>query len=373
MAGLTLWESWLASSLESPDTVPSMMLSALSSGAQTLTGFPPPPIRGIDLPGPFFIAFYTLVIMIGIVMAVVVATRLWKSRGGQSDDVFSAMLWAVLIGIVGARIYHVVSSPDAYFGPDGDLTRIPQLWLGGLSIIGAVMAGSLAVWFFCRKNGIKFGAFADAIVPGVILAQAIGRWGNWFNQELFGRATDLPWGLRIDTDQQHQGLTGSLPAYAADGGLFHPTFLYESLWNLLGFVALILLFKRFQFRQGLIAWTYVAYYALGRFWIESMRIDEVNKSTQYPLRDLLGLDWRLNQIVAFVIFVVAMAILVWLFIKRPQTEAEIAEHAEIYSPDSPHRTGDMALAGSAGGEADAENAADRAPDESPGTGPRSEN
>lgn len=314
-----------------------MTLSALTSGGQALAGFPPPPIRGIDLPGPFFIAFYTLVIMIGIVLAVVVATRLWKSRGGQSDDVFSAMLWAVLIGILGARIYHVISSPDAYFGPDGDLTRIPQLWQGGLSIIGAVMAGSVAVWIFCRRNGIKFGAFADAIVPGVLLAQAIGRWGNWFNQELFGRITDLPWGLRIDTDQQHQGLTGSLPAYAADGGLFHPTFLYESLWNLIGFAALILLFKRFQFRQGLIAWTYVAYYSLGRFWIESMRIDEANKSTQFPLEDVIGLDWRLNQIIAFVIFAVAVAVLIWLFVKRPLTDADMAEHAEIYTPDSPHR------------------------------------
>ncbi|TLP77437.1 prolipoprotein diacylglyceryl transferase [Nesterenkonia sphaerica] len=350
-----------------------MLLNALPPAAQTLAGFPPPPLRGIDLPGPFFVAFYTLAIMTGIVLAVVVATRLWKSRGGHSDDIFSAMLWAVLIGILGARLYHVVSSPDAYFGPDGDLTRIPQLWQGGLSIIGAVMAGALAVWIFCRRNGIKFGAFADAIVPGVILAQAIGRWGNWFNQELFGRATDLPWGLRIDTDQQHQGLTGSLPAYAAEGGLFHPTFLYESLWNLLGFVALVFLFKRFQFRQGLIAWTYVAYYALGRFWIESMRIDEVNKSTQYPLRDVIGLDWRLNQIIAFVIFVAAAAILVRLFLTRPRTLAEQAEHAEIYTPDSTQRSGEPALE-PAGADPEAAGTEAEPPAEQrpPGTGPRSE-
>jgi prolipoprotein diacylglyceryl transferase len=350
-----------------------MTLSALPFGAQTLSGFPPPPVRGIDLPGPFFIAFYTLVIMIGIVLAVVVATRLWKSRGGQSDDIFSAMLWAVLIGILGARIYHVISSPDAYFGPEGDLTRIPQLWQGGLSIIGAVMAGALAVWIFCRRNGIKFGAFADAIVPGVILAQAVGRWGNWFNQELFGRATDLPWGLRIDTDQQHQGLTGSLPAYAADGGLFHPTFLYESLWNLVGFVALIVLFKRFQFRQGLIAWTYVAYYALGRFWIESMRIDEVNKSTQYPLQNVIGLDWRLNQIIAFIIFLVAAIILVRLFVTRPRTLEEIAEHAEIYTPSSPHRASAPALVDSAGHGDTAETTAEPSLEQPPDAGPRSEN
>lgn len=302
-----------------------MTIPALS--AQVLAGFPSPPARGIDLPGPFFLGFYTLAIMLGIVLAVVVATKLWKSRGGDSDDVFSAMLWAVLVGILGARVYHVISSPDAYFGADGDLLRTVQIWNGGLSIIGAVMAASVALWIFCRRNGIRFGAFADAIVPGVLLAQAVGRWGNWFNQELFGRTTDLPWGLQIDSEQQHQ----SLPTGASENTLFHPTFLYESVWNLIGFVTLILLFRRFQFRQGLIAWTYVAYYALGRFWIESLRIDEFDKSTQYPLQDLIGLDWRLNQIIAFVIFVIAIAALLWLFAKRPQSEEEIAEHAEVYT------------------------------------------
>ncbi|WP_120004426.1 prolipoprotein diacylglyceryl transferase [Nesterenkonia muleiensis] len=356
-----------------------MTIPALT--ADVLAGFPPPPARGIDLPGPFFLAFYTLAIMAGIVLAVVVATRLWKSRGGSSDDVFSAMLWAVLIGIVGARIYHVISSPDNYFGEGGDLTRIPQVWQGGLSIIGAVMAGSLAVWFFCRRHGIKFGAFADAVVPGVILAQAIGRWGNWFNQELFGRVTDLPWGLSIDTDQQHQ----PLPAGATENTLFHPTFLYESVWNLVGFIALILLFRRFQFRQGLIAWSYVAYYALGRFWIESLRIDEFSKSTQYPLSGL-GLDWRLNQIIAIVIFVIAAAALVWLFVKRPQTEEEIAEHAEVYTRASREKARARAESsevsgGSAGDSANgpetppgkAEHSVDEVDTEAAEPGPRSEN
>lgn len=300
--------------------------------AMISAGFPAPPLRGIDLPGPFFIAFYTLVIMLGIVLAVVVATRLWKSRGGYSDDIFSAMLWAVLFGILGARVYHVISSPDAYFGEGGDLLRTVQIWQGGLSIIGAVAAGSVAVWVFCRRSGIKFGAFADAIVPGVILAQAVGRWGNWFNQELYGRTTSLPWGLQIDTDQQHQ----ALPPGASELTTFHPTFLYESLWNLLGFLALIWLYRRFQFKQGLLAWTYVAYYMVGRFWIESMRVDESNKSTQYPLADL-GLDWRLNQIIAFVVFLIAIAALIWLFSRRPRTEAALAEELEIYVPAAEQR------------------------------------
>ena len=296
-------------------------------------GFPAPPMRGIDLPGPFFIAFYSLAIMLGIVLAVVIATRLWKSRGGSSDDVFSAMLWAVVIGIIGARIYHVVSSPDAYFGEGGDLLGVFKIWEGGLGIIGAVAAGSAAVWVLCRRNGIKFGAFADAIVPGVLLAQAVGRWGNWFNQELYGATTHLPWGLQIDTDQQHQ----ALPAGASELTTFHPTFLYESLWNLLGFVALVWLYKRFQFKQGLLAWTYVAYYGLGRFWVESLRVDEAAKSTQYPL-EAIGLDWRLNQLIALLIFLAAVIALIWLFSRRPKTDEALAEELHIYTPDSQQRS-----------------------------------
>lgn len=299
----------------------------MTISADLLAGFPSPPVRGIDLPGPFFIAFYTLAIMLGIVLAVVVATRLWKSRGGHSDDIISATAWAVIFGILGARVYHVISSPDAYFGEGGDLLRIFQIWEGGLSIIGAVAAGSIAVLIFCRRNGIKFGAFADTVVPGVLLAQAVGRWGNWFNQELFGGPTTLPWGLQIDIEQQHQ----PLPAGASELTTFHPTFLYESLWNLVGAIALIWLYKRFRFKQGLLAWTYVAYYFLGRFWIESLRIDEFDKSTQYPLSGL-GLDWRLNQITAIIAVVVAIAALLWLFSRRPRTPEALAAEYEIYSP-----------------------------------------
>lgn len=294
--------------------------------------FPAPPMRGIDI-GPFFLGFYTLAIMSGIALAVVVAVRLWKSRGGSTDDILNTMIWAVLLGIVGARTYHVISSPDAYFGPDGNFLWAFQPWRGGLSIIGAVAAGALGVWIACRRYGMKFGALTDAIVPGVLLAQALGRWGNWFNQELFGAETDRPWGLTIDTEQAHQ----ALPPGATENSLFHPTFLYESVWNLIGFVALLILFRRFQFRAGLLTWTYVAYYFLGRFWIESLRRDELDKSTQYPLQELIGLDWRLNQIVAFVVFFVAIGMLIWLFSRRPRTAEAVAEEQEIYTEGSEQR------------------------------------
>ncbi|GAA1819014.1 prolipoprotein diacylglyceryl transferase [Nesterenkonia flava] len=297
-----------------------------------VTGFPPPPAQGIDLPGPLFIAFYTLAILLGIVAAIFVATKLWTSRGGRSEDVFDAAIWAVLLGIVGGRLYHVITSPERYFGENGDLLRIVQVWNGGLGILGAVALGAVGVWIACRRMGAKFPAFADAVVPGVILAQAIGRWGNWFNQELYGRATDLPWGLRINPDLPHQAPPRENINYEIWG--FHPTFLYESLWNLLGFVALLLLYRRFQVRQGLLTLTYVAYYGLGRFWIESLRIDERDKATQYPLADLTGLDWRLNQWTALALFIAAVVGMIVLMARSPRTEEAIAEQAEIYTPEA---------------------------------------
>ncbi|WP_022873299.1 prolipoprotein diacylglyceryl transferase [Nesterenkonia alba] len=312
-----------------------------------LAGFPPPPLRAIDLPGPFEIAMYAVCIVAGAVLAVLLATRLWRSRGGDPEDVLTATLWAVVLGIIGARIYHVISSPDGYFGEDGDFLRAFQIWHGGLSIIGAVAAGSIGVWLACRRYGMKFGAFADAVVPGVLLAQAVGRWGNWFNQELFGRSTDLPWGLRIDLDQAH-----SAPAGTTEQTLFHPTFLYESIWNLLGVVALVWLYRRFQFRSGLLTLTYVAYYALGRFWIESLRIDEETKSTQYPLREAIGLDWRLNQIIVFVVFLAAVAGMIYLWTKRPRTEDEILEQLEVYRPGAGPRGSQQSLDGDEDAEKD---------------------
>lgn len=298
------------------------MLTAMISA-----GFPAPPTDGVDLFGPLSITFYAVCILIGAALAVWLAGRLWQSRGGAKENVFDATIWAVLLGFVGARLYHVVTSPDAYFGPEGELSRIPEVWNGGLSIIGAVIFGALGVWIACRRYGIRFGAFTDVLVPGVLLAQAVGRWGNWFNQELYGAPTNLPWGLVIDTTQRHQ----PLPLGASATTAFHPTFLYEFVWNLIGVALLLWLFQRFQFKQGLLTWTYVAYYALGRFWIESLRYDELAKSTQFPLSDF-GIDWRLNQIIMFVVFLVAVGMLLWLWTKRPRTEEELAEEMRIYLP-----------------------------------------
>ncbi len=308
------------------------------------SGFPAPPLDGIDLLGPLRLTFYALCILAGIIAAAFVTTKLWKSRGGTTDNVLDAMLWAVLLGIVGGRLYHVVTSPDAYFGENGELSRIPQIWNGGLGIIGAIALGAVGVWIACRRYGMKFPAFADAVVPGVLLAQAFGRWGNWFNQELYGAPTSLPWGLNVDAQYRVPEVQ-----HMSQSTLFHPTFLYESVWNLLGFVLLLALYKRFQIKQGLLLWTYVAYYSIGRFWIESLRIDELDKSTQWI--NILGLEWRLNMWVSLALFIIAIVMLVWLWSRRPRTEAQFVEELRIYRPGSPARA---EMAASAAGERTAE-------------------
>lgn len=293
-----------------------------------MAGFPAPPSSGIDL-GPLSLNFYALSIVAGIIVAVLLTSRLWRARGGSSENVMDATLWAVLLGIVGGRLYHVFSSPDAYFGPNfdgtGDLSLIPQVWLGGLGIWGAIVLGAVGVWFACRRYGMKFGAFSDAVVPGVLLAQAFGRWGNWFNQELYGGPTDLPWGLEVDMDRRVPQVS-----HMSEATLFHPTFLYESVWNLIGVVGLLLLWRRFRFKQGMVAWTYVAYYTLGRFWIESLRIDELDKSTQFI--SLFGLEWRLNMWAAVFTFIIAIVMLYLLYSRRPRTEVGLAEEQEIFRP-----------------------------------------
>ena len=141
---------------------------------------------------------YALAIMTGIVVALVMTRHRWKQRGGDPDDVLEIVFWAVPFGILGGRIYHLITSPDAYFGPGGDPWKAFAIWEGGLGIWGAIALGAVGAWIGARKQKVSFVVFADAVAPGLLVAQAIGRLGNWFNQELFGSATTLPWGLRID-------------------------------------------------------------------------------------------------------------------------------------------------------------------------------
>lgn len=275
---------------------------------------PPPEWASFSI-GPATIHAYALCILAGIIAALLLTSARWKRYGGNPDAVWDIAIWAVPFGLIGGRLYHVFSSPDAYFGPDGDLSRIPRIWEGGLGIWGAVALGAVGAWIGCRRAGVRLSAFADAAAPGVLLAQAIGRWGNWFNQELFGAPTDLPWGLEIDADNP------AFPADADPGTLFHPTFLYESVWNLIGVALLLLLDRRFHLRGGRMFWLYAAYYTAGRVWIEALRIDDAEMIT------LLGVTQRLNVWTSVLVLIVSLAIFVYLSRKQ----RGVKEHT-VYLP-----------------------------------------
>ena len=239
--------------------------------------------------GPLPLRAYALAIAIGIVVAWWILDRRYTARGGPKDTALDVSLWMVLFGIVGARIYHVVSSPDAYFGPDGDPARVVEIWTGGLGIWGAVPAGALGAWLALRRRGLRLAPFADALAPGLLIAQAIGRIGNYFNQELYGAPTTLPWGLEIDAAHRVAG-------YADPDLLFHPTFLYELVWNLAMAGVLVWAERRFRLRHGRVMWLYVMLYTLGRVWIEYLRIDTAET--------VLGV--RLNVWTSIVVFLLAL-------------------------------------------------------------------
>jgi prolipoprotein diacylglyceryl transferase len=234
----------------------------------------PSPTQGVWELGPFPLRGYALCIIAGIVVAAWVGERRWVARGGAPGDVLDVSVWAVPFGIVGGRLYHVITTPEPYFGRGGDPLRAFAIWEGGLGVWGAIALGGVGAWIGCRRRGIPLPAWGDALAPGIVLAQAVGRLGNWFNNELYGRATDLPWALTIHRWDTSDGraVTG------ADGqpevlGTFHPTFLYELLWNVGVAVLVIWADRRFKLSHGRAFALYVAAYCAGRLWIEMLRID----------------------------------------------------------------------------------------------------
>ena len=262
-----------------------------SSGSWSLFGFP--------------IRAYALCIMAGIVAGVLLAMRRWRARGGNPETIESAALLGVPLGIVGARVYHVITDYQLYFGPGRDPVDALKLWNGGLGVWGAVAFGVVGALIVARRRGASFPAIADACAPGVLLAQAIGRLGNWFNQELFGGPTTLPWALEIDLAHR--------PAGVEQYTTFHTTFLYEMLWNLAMVAVLLWADRRFTLGRGKVFTLYVVLYTLGRFWIEALRIDTVNE---------IG-GFRLNNYTSAIVFVAALAFLVYLCLKRPGRETAI--------------------------------------------------
>lgn len=210
---------------------------------------------------------YALCILAGIVAAMVLTGYRLKARGADGGLVIDVTMWAVPFGIIGGRIFHVLTHPSDYFGPGKDLMKTLYIWEGGLAIFGALMLGAVGVWIGCRLSGLRFWTFADALAPGLLLAQAFGRLGNWFNHELYGLPTDLPWGLEIESSN------AAFPAGLPEGTLFHPTFLYEILWNLLGVAVLLFIEKRWRLQWGRLLGCYLIWYGIGRSFFESIRID----------------------------------------------------------------------------------------------------
>ncbi|GLW12235.1 prolipoprotein diacylglyceryl transferase 1 [Microtetraspora sp. NBRC 13810] len=268
----------------------------------------PSPSEGVWYLGPIPLRAYALCIMLGVVVAVWLGERRWRARGGAPGTIVDLAVWAVPFGLVGGRLYHVITDWQLYFGPQAPNEPIEALfiWNGGLGIWGAVALGGVGVWIGCRRRGISLSAMADTLAPCIVLAQGIGRWGNYFNQELFGSPTDLPWGLEIDP---------SRPGTVPGEDTYHPTFLYESIWDVALAFALIWIGRRFAFRHGRLFALYVAGYTFGRFWIEGLRVDPVG-GVDHAV-DFLGL--RLNQWTAIVLFIGA---LVYFWATRNKTTEE---------------------------------------------------
>jgi prolipoprotein diacylglyceryl transferase len=223
----------------------------------------PSPSDGVVHLGPIPIHVYGVLLAIGVVVATVIAGRRWVRWGHERREFDDVVVWIVLGGIIGARLYHVATDYEKF---EGDWLRVFEIWRGGLSIWGVMAGGLLGVIVACRIRHIEIPLMTDAIVPGLLVAQAIGRWGNWFNQELFGEPTTLPWGLEIDPAHRPAGYH----AYAT----FHPTFLYESIYCLALVALLLWVERRWRLRTGQSTALYLAGYCFGRFWLENLRIDE---------------------------------------------------------------------------------------------------
>lgn len=271
----------------------------------------PSPTQGVWEIGPVPIRAYALCIIVGIVVAVWIAEHRYTARGGEPGGVVDIAVTAVPFGIVGGRLYHVFSTPEPYFGANGHLIDAFKIWQGGLGIWGAVSLGGVGAFIACRRRGLRLAPMADAMAPGIVVAQAIGRLGNWFNNELYGRPTTQPWGLTI----YEQVPGGGRAATGPDGqpivlGTFQPTFLYELIWDLGVAGVVVWADRRFQLGRGRAFALYVAAYCSGRVWIEALRVDTAER--------IFGL--RLNIWTSILVFALAVA---WMLTHRGPRERDL--------------------------------------------------
>src|SRR5664279_5555399 len=263
----------------------------------------PSPGQSVWYIGVFPVRAYAMFILAGIIVAIWITQRRLSPRGGKPGQALDVAVWAVPFGIVGGRVYHVITDPELYFAAGRNPWNAFKIWEGGLGIWGAVALGIVGAWIGCRRHDVRLLDYADAAAPGIVLAQAIGRWGNYFNNELFGTKTDLPWGLQVHCWDQAAGKATPCPGGTTDIlGIFQPTFLYESLWCLLVALALVLVDRRFSLARGQIFALYGMLYTTGRGVIEMLRDDHANH--------VLGL--RLNVWTALIVFAVS-AFAFWRF------------------------------------------------------------
>ncbi|SDT62984.1 prolipoprotein diacylglyceryl transferase [Actinoplanes derwentensis] len=256
----------------------------------------------------FPIRAYALCIILGMVAATLLVEQRLRHRGVAPWISLDIVVWAVPFGIIGARIYHLITSPQDYFGAGGDPIKAFYIWEGGLGIWGGVAGGALGAWIATRQIGLPFSVFADSLAPALPVAQAIGRFGNWFNNELYGKVTTLPWGLEVhEMDQANPGhatMIDGEPVTKPD--LYHPTFAYEAIWNLGVALLVWLLDRKFKFGRGRAFALYVIGYTAGRVWIEMLRVDEANT--------FFGI--RVNVFVSIVILL--LATIYFVVVKGPR-------------------------------------------------------
>ncbi|MEU1982733.1 prolipoprotein diacylglyceryl transferase [Nocardia sp. NPDC019395] len=305
--------------------------------ATELLAYLPSPPQGVWELGPFPLRAYAVCIIVGIIVAIWWGEKRWRARGGEAGAVLDVAVFAVPFGLIGGRIYHVATDWQKYFGADGNPMDALKIYQGGLGIWGAVFLGGIGAWIACRIYKIPLPALADAIAPPILLAQAIGRLGNYFNQELYGRETDMPWGLEIYLRFDESGRLDMMNGVSSGEvhSVVHPTFLYELLWNVAVVVALVLIDRRFRIGHGRLFALYVAGYCFGRFFVELMRDDEATH--------IAGI--RINSFTSALVFLAAIAYFL-LATKGRETAAQL-------QPDAgprpwPWQLGALRAAGAAG-------------------------
>ncbi|BCY06676.1 prolipoprotein diacylglyceryl transferase [Actinoplanes sp. L3-i22] len=263
----------------------------------------PSPTTSVWHLGPFPLRAYALCIIAGMVVATLLMEQRLRHRGVAPWASLDMVVWAVPFGIVGARLYHLITSPQDYFGSGGDPVRALYIWEGGLGIWGAVAGGAVGAWIAARQMGIPLSVFADSLAPALPIAQGIGRFGNWFNNELYGKVTTLPWGLQVhemdSANPGHATMIDGEPVTRPD--LYHPTFLYEAIWDL-GVGGLVwLLDRKFKFGRGRAFALYVMAYTAGRCWIEALRTDEANHFFGIRLNVFVSIAVFLGAAIYFIV------------------------------------------------------------------------